>query len=297
MAPLNLDQPFDGEDEVEEVQSKKEDPKARRWTAKELLTRLEARYPRDRAWILFSEVPVRGGHRRIDGLALNLSGGHHELQGFEIKVSRQDVLKELNDMRKTEEGLMPYVNYWWLVCPRHLVKDRELPEGWGLLVPHGQGLKIAIQAPPRADVRPLDPYVCSVLIRRVWDDARRHVGHSPTTPASNQETLLLKKVKRLQTALAQVKHVLGLDYRDVDLDPETMVWDDKKIKWRGPLNEWELKDLVRWLQGQPLDDGRDVLQALTRARSRVGAQEEQLEGLKNNLQKLIEDLQVKEKKR
>lgn len=64
--------------------------------------------------------------------------------GHEVKVSRSDWLSELADPTKAE-AWRRYCNYWWLVAPRGIVRD-DLPQGWGLMVPHGKSLRVVVPA-------------------------------------------------------------------------------------------------------------------------------------------------------
>lgn len=106
-------------------------------------------------WMLAWEVgdDTGGRGRSADLLALNLwrSRGQ-ELHGFELKASRSDWLRELRRPAKAE-AFAPYCEAWWLVTYPGVVKDGELPVGWGLyeLRPYGQGqqLKRVVDAPRR----------------------------------------------------------------------------------------------------------------------------------------------------
>lgn len=88
------------------------------------------------------------------------------LHGHEIKVSRSDWLRELREPEKAAE-FVPWMNYWWLVAshPR-IVREGELPEGWGLMVMRGPLLTVAVKA-PRRDARPLTPTRLAALLRAV----------------------------------------------------------------------------------------------------------------------------------
>ncbi|MFT7021421.1 MAG: hypothetical protein ACJA07_000498 [Rhodococcus sp. (in: high G+C Gram-positive bacteria)] len=69
------------------------------------------------------------------------------LHGHEVKVSRSDWLSELRTPAKAE-AFMRYMDYWWLVVPDPaIVKQGELPAGWGLLVGSGNKLRAQIPAP------------------------------------------------------------------------------------------------------------------------------------------------------
>lgn len=72
--------------------------------------------------------------RTADALAFGLwpSRGM-EIEGFEIKVSRSDWLRELKEPAKSHE-IQRYCDRWWVVAPPDVVDDAEMPPTWGLLV-------------------------------------------------------------------------------------------------------------------------------------------------------------------
>ena len=98
-----------------------------------------------------------------------------QLHGHEVKVSRSDWLAELADPSKAE-AWKRYCDRWWLVAPAGVVRDRELPQGWGLLVPSAKGLRAAVMA-PLLDPVPLNDRTRASVMRRVQATAtRRAVG-------------------------------------------------------------------------------------------------------------------------
>lgn len=115
-------------------------------------------------------VRSHAGHsmrRTADFVAMDLWPSRGlALHGHEVKVSRSDWLRELAEPGKAAE-FIPYMNYWWAVVsgPR-IVRDGELPEGWGLLVMRGGRLAVACQA-PRRDALPLTPSRLAALLRAV----------------------------------------------------------------------------------------------------------------------------------
>lgn len=90
-------------------------------------------------WALFFSVSNATGYRKCrsaDAIAMGLwpSAGM-EVHGFELKVSRGDWLRELKQPDKSTE-IARYCDRWWLVVgDAAIVKDGELPAGWGLLAP------------------------------------------------------------------------------------------------------------------------------------------------------------------
>jgi hypothetical protein len=70
------------------------------------------------------------------------------LHGHEVKISRSDWLNELKDPEKAG-AFIPHVDYWWLViADPTMVRDGELPTGWGMMAPGSDGkLRVIKQAP------------------------------------------------------------------------------------------------------------------------------------------------------
>jgi hypothetical protein len=111
-------------------------------TSKRIIEWLAEKYKLPQ-WALFAEVCDATGDlatRRADAIALSLCKQEcHEQQrvfvrGFEIKVSRNDWLRELADMNKSET-MRAYCNEWILVAPTDVVSLDEIPEGWGWYIP------------------------------------------------------------------------------------------------------------------------------------------------------------------
>ena len=129
---------------------------------------LRKRYDTDE-WAYFEEVRSETGHsggtvRFADGMAFNLWPSRGlEVHGFEIKASRPDLLNELKDPNKSSK-IQRYCDRWWLVIgDKDLIKEGELPPTWGLIVPHGKGLKVKTQA-PKLDSQPIDhKFLVSIL--------------------------------------------------------------------------------------------------------------------------------------
>jgi hypothetical protein len=85
--------------------------------------------------------------RYADAISMSLwpSRGLH-LNGFEIKMSRQDWIKELKNPAKAEE-ISAFCHFWWVVAPKDMIAVHELPQTWGLIEATEKGLKIKKQAP------------------------------------------------------------------------------------------------------------------------------------------------------
>jgi hypothetical protein len=100
-------------------------------------------------WALFHEVAEATGmgRRRADAIAVNLWESRGlGIHGFEIKVSRQDWLRELRDPSKAE-SIQKNCDHWWVVATKGVVARDELPPTWGLYSVDGRGLTCDVKAP------------------------------------------------------------------------------------------------------------------------------------------------------
>lgn len=107
-------------------------------SAEAVLNALRKRYDGN-AWALFENVSNATGGRAsrwADALVMSLWPSRGlDIHGVEIKVSRSDMMRELQDPQKAE-AVASYCDYWWVaVGSASIVKIDELPRTWGLLVP------------------------------------------------------------------------------------------------------------------------------------------------------------------
>lgn len=92
------------------------------------------------------------------------------LHGHEVKVSRSDWLTELKQPEKAG-AFRPYMDRWWLVAPHGVVRD-DLPDGWGLMVPVVDGLRVVKQA-PRLESEPMPKTMLAAFLRAAVKTAQR----------------------------------------------------------------------------------------------------------------------------
>lgn len=110
-----------------------------------------------RRWVLAWEVRNQAGFggyyhplRTADLVAVDTwESGPARLVGHEVKCSRADWLREVADPSKAA-AFAPFVAEWWLVvADRLVVRDGELPAGWGLMAPAGSRLRTVVRAERR----------------------------------------------------------------------------------------------------------------------------------------------------
>lgn len=129
-------------------------------------------------WALMEEVApsTGGGTRYADAVAMNLWASRgHALHGFEIKTGRGDWLKELKDPAKAE-AVARYCDHWWLVAPAGVVKDGELPLGWGWYELRSGGLVQRVEA-RKMQAAPLTREFFASLMRRGHEQMQRAAGN------------------------------------------------------------------------------------------------------------------------
>jgi hypothetical protein len=153
----------------------------RRWTERHMLDLLGRRYTQQSGngdrWAIAEHVRSHAGfdaRRTADFVAMDLwpSKGL-ALHGHEVKVSRSDWLVELKDPTKAEE-FRPFMDFWWLVVSDpSIVRQGELPNGWGLLAPvNGERLRVVHRA-HRIVPAPMPKTMMAALMRAVAKTAAR----------------------------------------------------------------------------------------------------------------------------
>lgn len=102
-------------------------------SATDVVRALNRRYNpvgRPREWYTTIEMTDGAQKRRIDFLAINqwISRGRR-VHGFEIKVRREDWLKELRQPKA--DSWFGICDEWSIVAPQGVVYEHEVPQGWG----------------------------------------------------------------------------------------------------------------------------------------------------------------------
>lgn len=145
-----------------------------KYTTNDLCDLLRIRFCPPVYALLFEVRDAAGfsAQRTADALAMGLwpSRGLH-LIGFEIKASRADWLRELKNPAKAER-FHRYCDMWYIVAAdRTIVRDDELPPGWGLLTPMkgtGRGgLHTHVAASAMAAEAPSRSFLAALLKRSI----------------------------------------------------------------------------------------------------------------------------------
>lgn len=166
-------------------------------TSADMLASLRDHY--SEPWITFSEVATTTGGswpRRIDFFAMHPwpSKGLRSV-AVEVKVSRSDFMRELEDPTKRQpwEGL---VSETWFAVPCGLVQPDEVPEGWGLLERLSNGKLRRKVLPQQRQVESYPPGFVAELLRHA------HRAEAETL-ILNGRPVRMEHVRRLAERFAQ----------------------------------------------------------------------------------------------
>jgi hypothetical protein len=120
------------------------------------------------AYAMLEHVPNSTGRvdRTIDAVTMGLWGSRgHDFDGYEIKVSRSDWLRELKRPEKADGWRF---DHFWLVTPLDLVKIEEVPTAWGLLEYRPTSGRFAITKPaPALNPKPITRHMLAAIMRKV----------------------------------------------------------------------------------------------------------------------------------
>jgi hypothetical protein len=124
-------------------------------TEADLLRLIERRFTEDKgngpAWAFVPHVRDAAGFdakRTADAIVMSLWPSRGlELIGFEIKCSRTDWKRELDNPAKAEQFCQIVDRWYVVVSDAKIVKEGELPETWGLFVVRGGKLFQSKAAP------------------------------------------------------------------------------------------------------------------------------------------------------
>jgi hypothetical protein len=102
--------------------------------------------------------------RTADAIAMNLYPSRGlDIHGFEIKASRGDWKKELDNPDKAE-AIARYCHYWWIVAPSGMIAPEEVPGNWGLMEVMSGDRTRTKKHPVQVDAVPIGyPFLASIL--------------------------------------------------------------------------------------------------------------------------------------
>lgn len=208
-------------------------------TTETLRVALRERY-RDAHWenygrapgdVLLEEVQING--RSADAIRIGCWASRgYVIEGFEIKASRSDWLRELKEPAKAEE-IAARMDRWWIVAPSGVVKKDELPATWGLLSLRKDGkLVVAVQAPRRDPPPPSRMFIAMLVragfmasreaLRRERDSVYRRIEEQvqKRLTRSDPDEWLKERVAELEEDIAAFEAASGVRLRERWDSPE-----------------------------------------------------------------------------
>lgn len=208
-------------------------------------------------YIVATQVRNEAGayaQQTADALILgNWPSSGFEVHGFEIKVSRADWLNELKKPNKAD-AIKQYCHEWYLlIASATMVKEGELPDDWGLIVPHGNGLRV-IKKAPKLNPVPLEVSFVAALLRA---NKRDHMPIDIHQQYLQDQYRKVKKEldeenKQLREFVNGAKELLGID---IERKKEQKYEDGRyvtKYKWvakvRGRWREYNPEDFIKMLE-------------------------------------------------
>ncbi len=158
------------------------------------------------AYAFFEEVKNQTGYQKrseryADALALSLWPSRGiAMTGFELKMSRSDWKRELEDPSKAAE-FMKYCTGWYVVAPEGIVERLELPATWGLIeVPKGGRKRLVIKVEaPKLTAEAWDSAFVAALLRR------HHEQQAEITQQAIRDQLASEREKMKEEHLATME--------------------------------------------------------------------------------------------
>ncbi len=178
------------------------------------------------AWALVEEVRDKASHdatRSADMLAMaTWKSRGLELQGIEIKASRNDWLRELKDPAKSE-AIAIYCDRWWIaVDDERIVRADELPPAWGLIMVSTKGQARTVKEAPLRTADPLPRTMLATMMRRATEamthmvapeDVEARVAERVAEAIAKRESSAdfeLGRLRERAELLAQLEDQLGV---------------------------------------------------------------------------------------
>jgi len=198
--------------------------------AEDLIKLIRQRYPLNRpngyqSHVVLEQVPDGTGMHQghwIDAVVFSLWESHGLLRSaFEIKVSRSDFIRELQNPLKHQWALECFHEFWF-VAPQDVIQIDELPPSIGWMCPRGSKLVIkrhAVQNP--------NPKLDDVLLAAFMRAAAKEIGKVSRATTkdileSSEEYRIAKIYKDTVTTFINQRG--GSKYRDPSTPEELLEW-------------------------------------------------------------------------
>lgn len=163
------------------------------------------------AGALLREVQSPDSLRRADALFVPIStAARGTLIGYEVKVSRSDLMSEIRDGTKAD-GWYPYCSRWWLVVSAPKIVEglmSQIPDTWGIATPptdaRRRRLTVLREAPalrPIQSTKALGTVLAKILYGGDSAEQRMRRAQQATAAAVQQHAQIAEEVKVLRAEL------------------------------------------------------------------------------------------------
>ena len=221
-------------------------------TADTIRKALQEKYQEDE-WYLGFEVGDSCGSllsRHADAVAINAYPSRgFEVRGFEIKVSRSDLKHELEISAKAD-AVAKYCNYWFLVVPKGLTKDMQIPEPWGIIEYKDGKLKQVKTATYMKNICDFG-FLCAFIRGRkriesveysynrqqMFDEVKKQY-ETYYAPSS------VRELKRLQKSLSEIEEKTGINITTYNFDTNR-ICEYIKLAQKIMDKKWEFDSIER----------------------------------------------------
>jgi len=224
---------------------------------KALLTQLKAHYRKPGSTqdgeILVTEVTAPASNRSCDLLRVGMWPSRGlAIDVHELKVSRADWLRELDDPGKAD-AWWRFCSRFWVVAMPGVVNRSELPAGWGLMLPpnraNGRRFRVVVPAESR------EPEVSLPLLVEI-------LRRADNTRLNEIDDLVMKHREQVQKARVDERSRLELDTLSPDVRERLALLDKleqavgmrlERFAWgtRGPVEEATPEELAAALGDFP----------------------------------------------
>lgn len=194
-------------------------------------------------WLVFTELGNKPGtyaDRYADAFALGVwASKKYEAHLFEIKISREDVKRELRDPTKVE-GVGKYATHWWLVISNQdIIRDIVVPEAWGILMPATRGgstMLTVLRKAPKQTPHPFSPMFAISLVRNMAKNYKSNADYERLreerdAALEKREPVPLPTDRAKDSEIAQLKRELAESREGIRLFKEETGVDLTAAKW------------------------------------------------------------------
>ena len=216
--------------------------------AKDMIQMLRRHYlpeGRPAGGVFAPEIMSPDGRRKADLIWQSVTkAGEYRLVGHEVKVSRSDVIAEIQDPTKAE-AWMQFCDQWWLVVSDPAILDGlDIPATWGIMAPPSGRLKRSMTVVRPASI--LKPIHQADGLRRLvsWQLAQSEAAINPMRYTIESQERQLKSLRdtvyKFQNAQPNSEHHDRI--ANIVLKAEEILRDDNR--WMHRLDDQDVIDAL-----------------------------------------------------